>query len=76
MFYDYLDRPSLRFFGGGGGKPKKPKAPVEEAKTTEVRRIDDSAGEARKDERRRIPGGRKSTLKFGIQKTLSDRLGL
>ncbi len=74
MFYDYLERPSLRFFGGGGGP--KIKSPEKPAKQQEVRRVEESAGRERDAERRRIPPGRKSTLKFGIQKTLTERLGL
>ncbi len=74
MFYDYLERPSLRFFGGGGSAPKI-RAPEKPAKQQEVRRIEDSAGAERDKERKRIPPGRKSTLKYGIQKTLTDRLG-
>lgn len=65
--------PNARFFGGGGGKIKSPEKPV---KQEETRRIEESAGEERKAERRRVPPGRKSTLKFGIQKELEKRLGL
>lgn len=65
---------SLRFFSGGGGP--KLKTPEKPAKQQEVRRIEESAGRERDAERRRIPPGRKATLKFGIQKELTKRLGL
>lgn len=73
MFYDYLERPSLRFFGGGSAP--KIKAPEKPVKQEEVRRIDQSAEEARGQERKRIPPGRKSTMFAGIKKELEKRLG-
>jgi hypothetical protein len=73
MFYDYLERPSLRFFGGSGGP--KIKSPEKPAKQAEVRQIVEDAGGARRDERRRIPPGKKSTMFGGIQKELEKRLG-
>jgi len=63
-------------FGGGSSKPK-PK-PVEQKKQVprETQRIVDGAeGERKRETRRRIPAGRKSTFYAGIEKALKQRLG-
>jgi len=76
MFYNKEHSPFARYFGGGGGgSTPKLKAPAEQQKTQEVRRIEESAGEARKESRKRVPPGRKSTIQFGIQKVLNEYLG-
>ena len=59
----------------GGGSAPKIKSPEKPAKQEEVRRIVEGAGDARKDERRRIPPGRQATMFGGIEKLLTDRLG-
>lgn len=73
LFYDYLDRPSLRFFGGGSAPKISP--PPKPEKQQEVRRIVENAGEARRDEQRRIPPGREATMFAGIEKQLKAKLG-
>jgi hypothetical protein len=62
-------------FGGSGGTPSTPDSPAKPAKQAEVRRVVESAGEARKQERKRVPPGRKSTIFGGITKELENRLG-
>ncbi len=73
--WGFIDMPMARFFSGGGGSPKI-KTPEKPAKQEETRRIEESAGEERKAERRRVPPGRKATLKYGIQRELEKRLGM
>jgi hypothetical protein len=73
MFYNKDESPFVRWISSGGGpKIKSPEKPV---KQQEVRRIDDSASEARQAERKRIPPGKSSTMFSGIEKMLKDRLG-
>ena len=64
-----------RYFGGGGGSPKPPPAPEKPVKQDETRRVVKSAGEARKQERKRIPPGRKALMYAGMEKELKKRLG-
>ncbi len=59
----------------GGGKPKALPAPEKPQKSEEVRRVVEDAGEAKKDERKRRPPGRKSTVFAGIDNALKERLG-
>lgn len=73
MFYNKDESPSVRFFSGGGGP--KIKSPAKPAKQEEVRKVVETAGEAKKTERKRIPPGRKSTMFGGIEKELVKRLG-
>lgn len=75
MFFSKDESPSVRFFGGGGKKPKAPPAPPAPVKQAEVRRVEERATDARNEERKRRPPGRKATLKFGIEKELTKRLG-
>jgi hypothetical protein len=67
------DSPFARFFGGGGGPSIK--SPEKPAKQAEVRQIVEGAGEARRDERKRIPPGKQSVMFAGITKELEKRLG-
>jgi hypothetical protein len=76
MFSIFKDEsPSVRFFSGGGGTPKPPPAPEKPVKQEEVRRVIETAGEARATERKRIPPGRKSVIGFGIESQLKKKLG-
>lgn len=60
-------------FSGGGG-PSTPKV-AEVQKQDEPRRIVETAGEAKKTERKRVPPGRTATMFSGISKELEKRLG-
>ncbi len=60
-------------FSGGGG-PKTPSVEKQQ-KSEEPRRIVETAGEAKKGERKRIPPGRSGNVFAGIDKALTDRLG-
>ena len=60
-------------FGGGGG-PKTPSVEKQQ-KSEEPRRIVETAGDAKKTERKRVPPGRSGNIYAGQQKALTDRLG-